>query len=696
MKKNTTLIAMLLFATYANAQKVDSIPSLTDSISAVTVVGHRPMFRMKNGNLITRVHNTPLSKEPMLEDVLKHIPGMKRNAEGSFEVSGLGQPTIYLNDKKATSAELSHLDVRQIEEIELITTPGAEYDATTGAVLKIIMRRRDEGIFGKLQAFDKISETNTTNEDITLGWVGKKLSLTGFYGYQDYRYNVHQPQEATLHYQDGDYTFGADRHGKNKQYANSSEINLDWLLNKKHEIGAQWEALWVSDGRSEEQQQYYLYPHEDMKYFDAESHQRGHIRNHHLNVFHLGKWTKTLSSQLYLDYAKNISNDSQPITEEESGTKMETLNHSHANYDVYSGRLVIKEKLSQYHALSLGGEWSLVDGKGNTYSSNESLGTTEYQNHDTKTATYLQYQGAAGRWSWTAGIRYEHLTSRYTNRLDETNNMERTYDQWFPSFSISLQEPSWYHSLNFRTSTARPSFSQLSGNIYYISRFQMQISNPKLQPVNTYRLTYAVQWKDFYGMLRYTYIDKPIMYVQEVPADKPVRYISTFMNYGKQQKVYGYLNWGHAFGWWRPDANIDGTYQFFKVNDHGEVINYNGFSWSVTFDNYFTLPHNYQLSLSYMFSNGGKNGRTQFKANQNWSLGANKSFLGDRLQIAFSANDLFHQYLFREKTHQKLVDFSQTEDYKLWNYKLSITYKFNKRTGRYHGENSAQDEINRL
>ena len=537
MKKNSTLIAMLLIATYTNAQKTnptkDSISSLTDSLSAVTVVGHRPMFRMKNGNLITRVRNTPLSKEPMLEDVLKHIPGMRRNAEGSFEVSGLGQPTIYLNDKKATSAELSHLDVKQIEEIELITTPGAEYDATTGAVLKIIMRRRDEGIFGKLQAYDKMSEVNTTNEDITLGWVGKKLSLTGFYGYQDYRYNVHQPQEATLHCQDGDYLFGANRHGKNKQYANSSEINLDWLLGKKHEIGAQWEALWMSDGRSENQQQYYLYPQESMKHFDAESHQRGHLRNHHINVFHLGKWSKTLSSQLYLDYAKNINNDSQPIIEEEDGTRIETINRSHANYDVYSGKLVIKGQLNPNHALSLGGEWSLVDGKGNTTSSNETLGTTEYKNHDTKAATYLQYQGAAGRWSWSAGIRYEHLTSHYTNFLDATNNMERTYDQWFPSFSISLHQPSWYHTLNFRTSTARPSFSQLSGNIYYISRFQMQVSNPKLQPVNTYRLTYAAQWKDFYGMLRYTYIDKPIMYVQEVPADKPVRYISTFMNYGK-------------------------------------------------------------------------------------------------------------------------------------------------------------------
>ena len=46
-----------------------------------------------------------------------------------------------------------------------------------------------------------------------------------------------------------------------------------------------------------------------------------------------------------------------------------------------------------------------------------------------------------------------------------------------------------------------------------------------MQPVNTYRLTYSVQWKDFMGMLRYTRIDHSIMYVHEVPEDKPVRMI---------------------------------------------------------------------------------------------------------------------------------------------------------------------------
>lgn len=69
-------------------------------IQAVTVTGHRPMYKMRNDALVTRVRNTPLAKEPTLEDVLKHIPGMKQTSDGTLEVNGLGAPTIYLNDKR--------------------------------------------------------------------------------------------------------------------------------------------------------------------------------------------------------------------------------------------------------------------------------------------------------------------------------------------------------------------------------------------------------------------------------------------------------------------------------------------------------------------------------------------------------------------------------------------------------------------
>ena len=137
-----------------------------------------------------------------------------------------------------------------------------------------------------MQVYDKLSEVNTNHEELTLGWVTKKISLTGFYGYTDNRYNVHQPQEALVRAKDGEYLFGADRHGKNKANYNTTELNFDWQLSKQHEVGIRWEGLWLNGGRSEKQQQYYRYPTPtgedtnsemklseadgEMKYYDAE------------------------------------------------------------------------------------------------------------------------------------------------------------------------------------------------------------------------------------------------------------------------------------------------------------------------------------------------------------------------------------------------------------------------------------------
>ena len=108
-----------------------------------------------------------------------------------------------------------------------------------------------------------------------------------------------------------------------------------------------------------------------------------------------------------------------------------------------------------------------------------------------------------------------------------------------------------------------------------------------------------------------------------------------------------------------------------------------------------TITSRYQTTISCrsptVLTTGRTSGQTKFSPTQNWSLGANKSWMDGRLQVAFSTNDLFHQQLFKERIHEHAVDFSQTEDYKLWSYKLTVTWKFNKRKGRYNGMNSAED-----
>ena len=84
MKKETVLCAMLATATCATAQNgkiqtsgvsADSVQTEKDSIKAnqeaeikadkeaeiqaITVTGHRPMYKMRNETLVTRVRNTP-------------------------------------------------------------------------------------------------------------------------------------------------------------------------------------------------------------------------------------------------------------------------------------------------------------------------------------------------------------------------------------------------------------------------------------------------------------------------------------------------------------------------------------------------------------------------------------------------------------------------------------------------------------
>lgn len=157
------------------------IASRVNSLQEVVVKGRRRMFSMKNGVLTTQVSGTTLADEPSLYEVLTHIPGMVKAADGSLEVLGFGAPEIYINGKKATNTQLSALDVRQIDNIRLLTSPGAKYDATMGAVLEIKTHRRNPGYFANVSGTYKASQMNSHNESITTGYADSRFSLSANY-----------------------------------------------------------------------------------------------------------------------------------------------------------------------------------------------------------------------------------------------------------------------------------------------------------------------------------------------------------------------------------------------------------------------------------------------------------------------------------------------------------------------------------
>ena len=109
----------------------------TQMLGEVVVKGSRPLIKMKDDALVTTVEGSYLSKTGTAGDVLGKIPGVISN-HGSVEVIGRGTPLIYINGRQMRNqSELDQLSSDQIKDVEVVMTPGAKYDATVKAVIRI-------------------------------------------------------------------------------------------------------------------------------------------------------------------------------------------------------------------------------------------------------------------------------------------------------------------------------------------------------------------------------------------------------------------------------------------------------------------------------------------------------------------------------------------------------------------------------
>ena len=109
----------------------------TQILGEVIIKGNLPKTRIKDDALVTTIQNSPLAHVGTANDVLGRVPGVIKNGE-SIEVLGKGSPIIYINGRQMRNAsELDQLSSASIKDVEVITTPGAQYDASVNSVIRI-------------------------------------------------------------------------------------------------------------------------------------------------------------------------------------------------------------------------------------------------------------------------------------------------------------------------------------------------------------------------------------------------------------------------------------------------------------------------------------------------------------------------------------------------------------------------------
>ena len=144
--------------------------SLTPSVKAlqeVVVAGRRSPFSMKGGTFTANIQRSILKDAGNAMDVLRQLPliNIKNDIVNIF---GKGETLIYIENKELHSNEdLLKLSSKNIKKIDIITTPGVQYSASVGAVIRITTTTPDEGFSGiihtKVQRGEDWSEMLLTN-----------------------------------------------------------------------------------------------------------------------------------------------------------------------------------------------------------------------------------------------------------------------------------------------------------------------------------------------------------------------------------------------------------------------------------------------------------------------------------------------------------------------------------------------------
>lgn len=139
-------------------------------LSEIVVKGQMPKTKLTGNSMITTIQGTVLGKSGTAQEMLAKVPGMTLKGE-DLEVLGKGTPIFYINGRKMQDKdELKRLRSEEIQSVEVITNPGAQYDATISAVVRIKTVRREGAGLG----FDLMA---ANNQNLTFGFSDPSSTL---------------------------------------------------------------------------------------------------------------------------------------------------------------------------------------------------------------------------------------------------------------------------------------------------------------------------------------------------------------------------------------------------------------------------------------------------------------------------------------------------------------------------------------
>ena len=677
------------------------------TINGVTVEGERPKVKLEGNTLVMNVEGTVMERLGTAEDVLSRVPMISKKGEG-FEILGKGTPLIYVNNRKLTDLqELRNIQSDFIRSVEVVQNPGARYDASVQAVIVIRTKRAaGEGLGVELTSWSRKGHGFANNERINLTYRKGGLELfANLFGAYNKRWEKGEFEQTVF----ADTLWVITNKQRDKVYNPFLEgrFGFNYQFNDNNSFGGFYQNTYDyvktwSDYDDDLQANGDIYDH-------LTNHSLKRAKGmplHQVNLYFVGKMGKA-DIDFNADYT---------FRHQRNRTTQQELSEEYEDRDVTIDNLtrsrMLAEKLTVSNPLwkgriEAGEEFTYTQWTNNLENKEGYITNSNNEQHERNMAPFVELRQQLGRFQLQAGLRYEHVESEYFVSGERRNDQSRSYDGLFPSLAVSTQLPLRGEgagvglSLSYSKRTTRPSYWQLSSDVVYENRLNMQTGNPYLQPVKYHQFNLTAMWRWLFLSTNFTRSIDPILYTAEsLSEDSKVNFV-TYKNYdhadwlsitlGAQKNV----KLGGAT--WTPQWNVMLMKPWFKSTFLDEDKRFNHPMLALQLGNVVTLPHDWLLQADFSMHTHGYQQNAWFDCtNAMLSLSVSKDFFKRRLNVKLSGNDLFNGGINRFTLYSNRMMIQKVEDNDSRYVSLSLRYRFNVTPSRYRGTGAGNAEKNRL
>lgn len=650
----------------------------TEMLKGVEVVAQKPLVKAEIDKVTYSIEDDPDSKTNSTLEMLRKVPLVTVDGEDKIQVNGSSNFKVHVNGKPNNMMSnnptevLKSLPANSVKSIEVITDPGAKYDAEgVGGILNIITTG------GGMEGYTVTLNGGVSNRGYNASGYGTvqigKFTVTGNYAYNHNSSPRSYSSSGREDFTSEDYKYlssnSSSKHKGNFQYGSmegSYEIDtLNLITFSMNMFGGKFKNNGRGSTLMQNAQKEHAYSYNTL------SRSESGWSNIGVN-FDYQRSFKKKGEYLTFSYRYNGSPDNSEAYTEYEDVKdypysMDYLRNQYydndARTDEHTFQLDYTNPITKKHQVDAGVKYILrrnqSDSKyfkaddNNVYQLDDEL-TSKFNQDQDILAAYADYQLKLGKFGGKAGVRFEHTIMDVEYKYMPERNFDSSFDDLVPSASFTYQlAPTRTIRANYNMRISRPS-------IWYLNPFKntsnptsISYGNPNLDSEKSHSLglTFSSFSQKFNVnlTLNYSFVNNGIE-----------RY--SFMRDGVQENTYG--NIGHTNRtrlslWmnWNPGSktrisiNASGSYADYESDEKDLTVRNHGYQGNFFGNAQQTLPWDIRFSV---YGGGGTpyislQGKGSSFTYYGFSL--SRSFLKEkRLTVSMNASNIFKKYNTYENT----------------------------------------------